>query len=191
MGGGGFGGCGTIAAERAGDWAALMSIARPMAERLAGDYLQGASKVGLDAEDIEQIMVAAVWDQRGDIDMVDRGVGTYIAKIMRHAALNAIRDGRALKRGGGWKRCSLDGCGCCLTDESRDERADEVLAETVAAAFGGMSEQERAYCGMAMDGLPQAAIRRAMGIGREACKRIKSSVALQLERVGIDGVEWN
>ena len=183
--------CGTITEVGAEGNDALLAIARPMASKIAGEYRHGGRKAGLDRDDLVQVMLKAVIEQRGGIDVDDRGVRTYIAKAMRSAARNAIRDRKRLKRGGDRTVLPIEACARWLPDESRDERADEVLAETVGAAFCGMSEAERAYCDMAMDGKSQAAIGRALGLTKRACDRIRQNVRQQLQEIGIEGCEWN
>lgn len=158
-----------------------------MASRLAGDYQQHGKKIGLEPDDIEQIMLASVWQQRGAIDMRSQGVRTYIAETMRHAALNSIRDAKRDKRGGGWRRWPIDTCVGWLPDESRDEHADEVLAETVEAAFGGMSDQERAYCEALKDGESHANAARQLGLTKSNIKTIRRSIYDKLCAAGIDG----
>lgn len=178
---------GTIGETGAEEHDALMSIARPMAARLSGEYEQHGSKLGLDRDDIVQIVLASVWQQRGAIGLDDRGVKTYIAETMRHAAVNAIRDRNALKRGGGWKRLSIDGCVAWLPDESRDEHADEVLAETIGAAMSSLSELERGYCEALKDGESHACAARQLGLTTSKSRTIRKSIYDKLCAAGIDG----
>lgn len=94
-------------------------------------YLHHLGFSAADAEDLRQNFFLTVIQGRRLIARADRGQGRfrdYLRKSLRHFALNALRDARAAKRGGGVPHETLD-----LHDErSNMETPDTIFDRTWA-----------------------------------------------------------
>ncbi len=142
-------------------------------------------------QDAEECVNTALYSAWESIPPAPKCLPAYLTKLVRNAAVDAVRAKRADKRGGGELSMILDELSEAVPDTHMHDHADELaLKELIYSFIGSLTEEDRKlFLRRYFYSCPVAELAGMYGISRAAVKmrlsRIRKKLKVHLEKEGI------